>query len=318
MARYDFPIPFGWFEVAMADDLQPGELKELHILGEHLMLWRGENGEYHLQDNFCPHLGASIGADGRVVGNEVECPFHHWRFDGAGDVAAIPYAPDAKTKACLRNYPIQQWYGIVMAWYHPGGAEPEYDLPVLDALEGPTVRGPLRHYHEADTCLQEMTENAVDYAHFVSIHGHPSGAELSEVIYDDHRMIVKTNQEFPSSKGPVPGTLNVYSWGMGCSIVEYNTLVKIMMMNVTTPLTTERTRKQFLVYYENPENDPKVDRIANAFYKEVNRQMEQDIPIWNKKVYRPRPALTAGEGPITRFRAWAKRFYANPVQDEAA
>jgi hypothetical protein len=155
-----------------------------------------------------------------------------------------------------------------------------------------------------------MTENAVDYAHFVSIHGHPAAAKLSEVVYDEHKMTVLTEQEFPSSKGPVPGSLNVYSWGMGCSIVQYNTLVQITMMNVTTPLTPERTRKQFLVYYDNPEQDPKIDRIAAAFYKEVNRQMEQDIPIWNKKVYRSRPALTAGEGPITVFRAWAKRFYA--------
>ena len=318
MARYEFPIPYGWFEVAMADDLPLGGLKELHVFDEHLMLWRGEDGEYRLQDNFCPHLGANIGADGRVIGNEIECPFHHWRFDGAGDVSLIPYAPESKPKACLRTYPVQVWYGIVMAWYHPNAAEPEYELPVIDELEAPGLCGPFRHYHEADTCLQEMTENAVDYAHFTSIHGHPSAAKLGDVIYDEHKMTVKTEQEFPSSKGPVPGTLNVYSWGMGCSIVQYNTLVQITMMNVTTPLTRERTRKQFLVYYSNPDNDPKVDRIAAAFYKEVNRQMEQDIPIWNKKIYRPRPALTAGEGPITRFRAWATRFYVERENKQAA
>ena len=36
---------------------------------------------------------------------------------------------------------------------------------------------------------------------------------------------------------------------------------------------------------------------------------EQDIPIWEHKMYRPVPLLCDGDGPIGRFRVWARQFY---------
>jgi phenylpropionate dioxygenase-like ring-hydroxylating dioxygenase large terminal subunit len=311
MARYHFPIPIGWFEVALTGDLQPGQIKQLRAFEQDLMLWRGMDGAYHLQETYCPHLGANIAADGRVVDNTVECPFHHWRFDGTGEVAAIPYAPDAKKSiACLRTYPVRDYYGVLMAWHHPKGIDPLYDLPVIAELHDPAIRGPLSQHHMVNSCVQEMAENTVDYAHFVSIHQHPGPAEFDSVRFDKHEMIVKTLQEYPSSKGPVKGTLGSYSYGMGCGVVRYKTLIEITMVALNTPIDRETTRQHFMVYYKNPTDDPKTDRIAQAFHKEVNRQFEQDIPIWNKKIYREKPVLTVGEGSITRFRQWAKQFYA--------
>jgi 3-ketosteroid 9alpha-monooxygenase subunit A len=38
-------------------------------------------------------------------------------------------------------------------------------------------------------------------------------------------------------------------------------------------------------------------------------EFEKDIPIWNNKAYRPRPVLCKNDGPIGRFRAWARQFY---------
>lgn len=309
MARYNLPIPFGWFEVAMAGDLGPGELKTLRVFGQDLMLWRGTDGAYHLHETYCPHLGANIGADGKVVGTTVECPFHHWRFNGNGSVALIPYAPDANSPACLRNYPIREYYGHVMAWYHAHGSSPLYELPEIGELHDAGIRGPLGEYHLVNTCIQEMAENGVDYAHFASIHQHPGPAKFDSVTFEGFNMVIKTLQEFPSAKGPVTGTLDTYGFGLGSGVVRYKTLIEITMLAMATPIDRELTRQHFAVYYKNPADDPKIERIAQAFYKEVNRQVRQDIPIWNKKIYRERPALTAGEGPITRFRQWAKQFY---------
>ena len=38
-----------------------GEVKSLHYWSTDLVLWRDDAGEYHLQDAFCPHLGAHLG-----------------------------------------------------------------------------------------------------------------------------------------------------------------------------------------------------------------------------------------------------------------
>ena len=43
--------------------------------------------------------------------------------------------------------------------------------------------------------------------------------------------------------------------------------------------------------------------------------MEQDIPIWNNKIYQPAPRLCDGDGPIAEFRKWFRQFY---TEDEIA
>jgi hypothetical protein len=45
----------------------------------------------------------------------------------------------------------------------------------------------------------------------------------------------------------------------------------------------------------------------------VSRQFDQDIPIWENKVFVPAPALAPSERPVTEFRRWASQFYAEPV-----
>jgi nitrite reductase/ring-hydroxylating ferredoxin subunit len=307
MARYNFPVPIGWFDVGVADELRAGEVKQVRIFDQDLMLWRGANNSYHLQETYCPHLGANIGADGKVCGNEIECPFHRWRFDGTGAVALIPYAPNAMTRARLRTYPVEEHYGVLMAWHHPDGAPPSFALPQIEELADPAMRGPLLETHEAQTALQELLENAVDGAHFQSIHHHPGMAALGRISFEGHTMIARSQQEFPSSKGPVPGSLDTY-----------RTLIEITMLQFLRPIGRERVQLRFAVYYRNADGDAKVDRIAQAFYREVNRQVEEDIPIWNKKIYRERPALTEGEGAITGFRKWALQFYAGTPQENRA
>ena len=42
------------------------------------------------------------------------------------------------------------------------------------------------------------------------------------------------------------------------------------------------------------------------------RQLGQDIPIWEHKVMKDRPVLCDGDGPIGLFRRWCKQFYLTP------
>jgi hypothetical protein len=62
-----------------------------------------------------------------------------------------------------------------------------------------------------------------------------------------------------------------------------------------------------------------VTQAADSFCDGVS----QDIPIWENKVYRPRPVLTRSERPIIDHRNWAKQFYSHyeapdEVQDTEA
>ncbi len=308
--RFPFPIPFGWFHVGFDGDVQPGEIKPLRCFGRDLVMWRSEGGELHLQDAYCPHLGGNFGVLGKVVGELIQCPFHHWQFNGEGKVAHIPYARKLNENACVRTYPLDIRYGIVMAWYHPDGVAPSYQLPEVPEFASNDFVPPIVTRHEIRSCLQEMAENTADGAHFVTVHNHPGAAEYDRFDFDGPNMIMESRQKFPSSGGPVEGTLDTVSTGFGWAVVRYSTLVDVCMLTTNAPIDEETVVQYFHVSWRNPEGDERIDRIGAAFNKEVNRQLTDDIPMWENKIYLPRPNLCDGDGPIAKFRKWATQFYA--------
>lgn len=307
--RFPFPIPYGWFHIALGSEVARGEIKPLYLFGRDLVLWRSEAGVLTLQDAYCPHLGANFGVGGEVKGELIMCPFHHWHFDADGRVAKIPYAQQLNTKACVRTYPLTERYGIVMGWYHPEGIAPLYELEPVPELEDSAYVAPVVSRHEIATCLQEMAENTADGAHFTTIHKHPGAAEYDRFEFDRHMMNMESTQLFPSSGGPVEGTLAASSTGFGWAVIRYRTLIDVCMVTTNVPVDEERSLQFFHVSYRNPERDPKIDRIGAAFIAEVNRQLTEDIPIWENKRYQPHPNLCDGDGPISRFRKWAQQFY---------
>ena len=54
--------------------------------------------------------------------------------------------------------------------------------------------------------------------------------------------------------------------------------------------------------------DPK-GGVAAAIIRDIVKQTNEDIPIWENKVYRERPVLCDGDGPIAQYRRWCQQFY---------
>ena len=134
MRRYPMPMPFGWFQVAYPEDVEPGTATALRYWSTDLVLWRAEGGDFHLQDAYCPHLDAHLGVGGKVIGATLECPFHGWTFNGEGSCVKIPYSDKVNRKARLRTYPVVVRNGMVMAWRHPDEIEPQWEIPEMEML----------------------------------------------------------------------------------------------------------------------------------------------------------------------------------------
>jgi hypothetical protein len=84
---------------------------------------------------------------------------------------------------------------------------------------------------------------------------------------------------------------------------------ELLVVGTNTPIDESAVDARFS-FSVNTERGLRPDSGAGkAFIGEAIRQMEQDIPIWENKVFAPRPVLCEGDGPIGRFRAWAKQFY---------
>ena len=54
--------------------------------------------------------------------------------------------------------------------------------------------------------------------------------------------------------------------------------------------------------------DAPAGSLGQALAAEICRQLDEDIPIWENKIYRAQPVLCAGEKGIMTFRKWSSQF----------
>lgn len=126
------PIPIGWFQIGWSPEIPTGEVRPIQFCGHDLVAYRGEAGALHVLDGHCLHLGAHLGRGGRVCGDELECPFHEWRWGADGRNTHVPDLDRPNGSARLRAWPVDERNGCIYVWHHPGGGEPLW--PVVDVF----------------------------------------------------------------------------------------------------------------------------------------------------------------------------------------
>lgn len=135
-----------WQPVALEDEFNPRldppmgkrPVKAVRLLGQDMVLFRAQNGQYGLLDRACPHRGADL-SFGRLENNGLRCPFHGWQFAASGQCTDTPGEP-AGSRLCeritQRSYPVTVRSGIIFAWLGPEQSEPP-DLPAIDCFVAP-------------------------------------------------------------------------------------------------------------------------------------------------------------------------------------
>lgn len=312
LERCPFPIPTGWFFVDWSSNLKEGEIRNVFMLDQEWVLFRNEKGEVGMTDPYCPHLGAHIGHGGKIVGDNIRCPFHHWEYDTKGWCKNIPYGkvapPITKKQAILRALPVVEKYGQIWCWYHPHCEEPSWQLPHVPEMEDEGFAGDRHGSWSANTAIQEIAENGVDFAHLKFLHGYPI-MPPAEVSFKDH--IIEVNM----MNGYVVGT----GYGPGLNVFKFSKEgVTSTMFSYTQPITREKSQMNMSFRYKDwPEGSKElkvakqlVDHMIGEAEGEDSAGFESvDFIVWNNKKYRPNPLLCDGDGPVLQFRKWFKQFY---------
>lgn len=310
MARFPFPIPNGWFAVARSDELKTGQVKPARYFGRELAVFRTASGEPRVVDAYCPHLGAHLAHGGQVRGELLECPFHAWRFDGvSGRCVEVPYTDaDPSPKARVRSYPVVERFGLIFAWHHLGGADPYIPMPEMKEFDDPEWSEPVFHEFRFATCVQEMAENNADYVHFKYVHGMetiPGG----EVDYDGFVKIVTEQQQFKNKEGKVY-TLEFVrkSYGLGLGALRLKGVMSFI--SSVSPVDEENVHVRWVFTFPRG-----MEKFSPRMIDEFVKQISEDVPIWENKIYVEKPLLIKGDGPITEFRHWARQFYGEHVPE---
>ena len=320
--RFPFAsFPRGWFVVALSSEVAPGAVKTVHYFDQDIVLFRGADGVLSALDKTCPHLGAHLGG-GRVDGNCLRCPFHEWAFDSGGHCVDVPYAPKVPPKAAVRTWHLREQNGVVFVFYCPRGEPPSWEVPPLEEdgwMPNRSIRWEIRSHP------QEIAENTVDIAHLGPVH-HALSAEVRELEQRDHTMRVVLRMTASGAPIDMPDEMNeveldVSLHGLGSVVSSTHVLtagLRTRQRIYPTPIDADRLAI-FGVNNIKAMPDPDYTReIDEIFFQAFISDFPRDFPIWENKAYLERPMLAGGDGPIGRYRRWARQFYDGPEVQPAA
>jgi len=147
--------------------------KRVRILGENLLVFRTEAGEYVCIEENCPHRRASF-YFGFIEPDGIRCCYHGWKYDFAGQCVDQPFEPK---KFCDRvrakTYPVRRLGGILFVYMGPDPARAPL-LPRWDVLVR-TDRPRIINVMPVHNCnWLQVQENTADSVHTYFVHGHVS------------------------------------------------------------------------------------------------------------------------------------------------
>lgn len=119
-----------WYAAALSADLSAqGEKKSKLIsrviLNEPIVIYRTADGKAKALRDICPHRGIPL-SYGRVVQDQLECPYHGWKFNCEGTCTEIPsLLPDQgiePQKIKIKFYPVKEQQGVIWVFI------PDWDM----------------------------------------------------------------------------------------------------------------------------------------------------------------------------------------------
>lgn len=163
-----------WHPVAVAAELREKPIKRVRILGEDLVLYRGETGAYGLVAERCCHRGASL-AYGKIEDDNIRCSYHGWLFNPAGKCVEQPAEPSHSTykdRVKQPAYPVQKLAGLLYAYMGP---KPVPLLPRYDVLARTDGERRIVVLPQLDCNWLQPMENSVDPTHNHYLHSQRTG-----------------------------------------------------------------------------------------------------------------------------------------------
>jgi len=157
-----------WFIVAMSEELGAKPLART-LMGTPLVVFRDGEGKPGALLDRCPHRNVPLSI-GDVVGGELQCSYHGWRFDRGGACRFVPSLV-GESGAKARNawsYAAREQDGFIWVYSTPN-EEPKnepYAFPRLSE-QGYTV---VSRRVVAESTMHAALENALDVPHTQYLH----------------------------------------------------------------------------------------------------------------------------------------------------
>jgi phenylpropionate dioxygenase-like ring-hydroxylating dioxygenase large terminal subunit len=218
----------GWYLVGSAAKLRTGRVRHVEIGSRRLVLYRDLNGEPHVVDDRCPHLGSDL-ALAQVTAAGLRCKFHGWCWGSDGVCVDAPGNATVPRRR-LRHYASIERWSFLWAWL---GGQPAFALPDIPS---PLIRRVVLAPHRVSAHPEVIFSNGFDLAHFGPSHGIEAKTEALNIgpWTIDHRIV-----------GRLSNRLTLRSVGLGASNLDFSFVQHgggIVHVHVREPL-------EFLIFF---------------------------------------------------------------------
>ena len=319
--------PTGWFMVGWSGEIAPGTTKPLKYFGTDLVAYRTLEGELHVLDAHCLHLGAHLGHHGKVNGDCVECPYHGWGWGPDGENKYIPYEDRPNVSKRLRSWPVEERHECIFVWHDPAGEPPRWEIPDLFGFPDHMVAKESDFYrcypevsvkYEREPVHPQISlENGPDTVHFKYVHD----ATVDPVLVDWH-----SEEQIYCKQGawPIPtedggerlGLQNhARMCGVGGAFSVFEGKYPYRLAFWTTPVDNETSDLFYSVWWPRDEGDES-EVIPDEHRAKTKAHLDalwDDLEIWRYQIYIDNPMLAQQDAkPYGQLRKWARQFYEIP------
>jgi len=162
--------PFNcWWAAAATDEVSRKPLSRW-LLEQRVVLFRTAAGDPVALADRCAHRWAPL-SDGKLIGDDIACPYHGFRYNADGVCTLVPTQAHAPTAMKVKSYPVREHASFVWIWMGDPAQADGALLPELPWFTDPAYFIPLRAYNGELKCnYLLLQENLMDLTHIPYVH----------------------------------------------------------------------------------------------------------------------------------------------------
>ena len=105
----------------------------------------------------------------------------------------------------------------------------------------------------------------------------------------------------------------VFLWEFFHNFTKFEGICDTLLLGSTTPTENEEVITRFSFLQKKVDGKVPTGGVGAAIIADINKQVKEDIPVWENKKYASKPVLCDSDGPIAKFRKHFATFYVDQV-----